>query len=169
MTQGISIEVIGESASVERMLNILSLALSPEGLVGFLDSTVTPYLEMRAKRRFANEGDDVSGKWAPLTSATQEIRANAGYGPSHPINVRTSELEDYITNSNSHATPDPGGAVLQYPGTSPIGELMEKFELAQKGDWNTVPRPVLGVNEADLGWVLVELAYYVEGVGRAMF
>ena len=114
------------AGGVERMLDQLNAAVSPEGLATFLKVKVEPYVQARAKQRFANEGDDVAGMWAPLTPATQQIRAQLGYGPTGPINRRTGELENYITQTPGLLTYDGMGASIIMPGVEPQGELAKK-------------------------------------------
>jgi hypothetical protein len=147
--------------SVEHVLHRLDIALSPKGLATFLQGEVDPYLRGRAEQRFSTEGDDVVGQWAPLKPATQNIRAELGYGPDHPINVRTGELMDYITQGNAATQMFPWGAGITLPGQPASGELLEKMIRAQAGDERTVPRPVLGMNENDLIAVLLLLARYI--------
>lgn len=138
----------------------LAALLSPVGLQGFLSSTVGPYLSKRAKERFESEGDDVTGRWAPLKEATVTIRSDLGFGGAHPINRRTGELEEWVVQGGWDAYPQMFGASLRYPRNAPIGELRDKVETAQKGksEPSTVKRPVLGVNEKDMIFVLAALA-----------
>lgn len=161
-----------EVASVEKMLLGVFEALSGPGLAFFLQETVTPFLRNRGQLRFTNEGDDVSGKWAPLKPATVEIRSmnpDWGVGGDHPINVRTTELERWITQSDSTVMPNPLGATLTYPGGTPSTSIVDKMETAQKGrtEPKTVPRPVLGVNETDLLFVLSELSLFIAQAAAA--
>lgn len=151
-----------DTRSVEHMLMRLDSAISPVGLVAFLGGTVDPYLRQRASERFANEGDDVTGKWAPLSQATQSIRQQMGYGGAHPINVRTGEMEDYITDSPNNLAAHPWGASLTLPGNEPQGELLKKVRGAQQGENQAPPRPVIGMNERDLAYVLLALYNYVQ-------
>lgn len=164
---GMSISIIGNDAGVQAMLHAVDTALNPVAIAGFLGAEVDPYLRGRARDRFAQEGDDAVGGWAPLREATQDIRAQMGYGPAHPINVRTGELERYITGSPNRITVAPWGAALNFPGNPPAGELHDKLLIAQigGGERNTVPRPVLGLSETDLAWVLTALAFHVQTVG----
>lgn len=164
MTGAINISIIGDTAGVQAMLLHLEQKLYPPNLGGFLTLQVEPFLRTRAGARFQGEGDDVVGNWAPLSAVTQSIRGSQGYGASHPINHRTSELEDYITNSPGGITINPMGATLTYPGTPPSGELAQKVETAQVGrsSPNTVARPVLGMNTRDLSAVLIMLALEIQ-------
>lgn len=166
----IAISVVGEDEGVERMLQVLDTALSPTAIAGFLGFEVGPYLERRARARFAGEGDDAVGQWAPLKPATVEVRETAGYGGEHPINRRTDELMNYITGSGGDASPEVYGASLIFPGKPPMGDLEDKVSIAQQGggEYNTVPRPVLGLSEADLIFVLSALAFHIEGTGKVM-
>lgn len=167
---GISISIIGNDAGVQRMLFALDTALNPVAIAGFLGAQVDPWLRQRARARFADEGDDAVGKWAPLKESTQDIRSQLGYGPSHPINVRTQELENYITNGPNRIDVAPWGASLTFPNGNTPGDLKEKVEIAQigGGEYNTVPRPVLGLSGADLTFVLGALAEHIQTVGRAV-
>lgn len=166
---GIAIQISGNTQGVERMLEVLDTALNPFAIAEFLGVVVGPYLKERARARFASEGDDVVGKWAPLKDSTITIRESQGYGPG-PINSRTGELEEFITGPGNSVQVHPWGATLTFPGTSPIGEMEEKLRTAQQGkDYpSTVPRPVLGVNEADLVFVLTALATHIEDNGRVL-
>jgi len=132
------------------------------GLAGFLGEVVDPYLRQRARGRFADEGDDVTGAWQPLKPATQEIREQLGYGGAHPINIRTHELEAYIVDSPNNLSAHPWGATLTLPGNPAQGELRDKMERAQQGDDRTAARPVLGMNERDLAFVLLALGGFVK-------
>lgn len=121
----------------------------------------------RAAQRFAGEGDDVSGKWAPLLPATQEIRSRGEWpvGPTSPINKRTGELEDYITKSDAQVVAHSLGATMTYPKPTTRKSISQKMKTAQQGRSipRTVPRPVLGLNERDLSAVLLGLAFHVRG------
>lgn len=166
-------EIVGTKHGVERMLAVLDTALSPIGISAFLGGAVGPYLKERARDRFINEGDDVSGRWAPLKQSTVERRERGDWAVSgaHPINVRTHELQNYITQSSWAVTPTPVGASLAYPGKRTSKKsLREKVKTAQQGKTHpsTVARPVLGMNEHDLGYVVAMLAFHVQGTGRWM-
>ena len=156
------------SASVDHMLMKLMLLLSPQGLTTFLGTTVGPYLSKRAGERFEQEGDDVVGKWAELKPATMAIRAESIYpiGPDHPINRRSGELENWVVRGGWHAYPEGFGAAMQYPANLPTGELRDKVMTAQSGrsEPNTVARPVLGLNEADLLFVITAFAASIEAI-----
>lgn len=143
--------------------------LNPAAIVGFLTGAVVPYLQKRGKARFEGEGDDVVGKWLPLTTGTQNIRESLGFPGAHPINRRTGELEEYIVGSSGMPTVMPGfGAGLEWPGTPPGGELAAKVATAQGGASaaenalnDTPARPVLGINEQDMGAVIVMLTLFL--------
>jgi hypothetical protein len=155
---------------VERQMDKLIALLSPEGAMGFLGGSVGPYLKQRAQSRFAQEGDDVSGAWLPLAPATQAIREASNYpvAGDHPINRRSGELEDWVTQGGWNSYPTALGASLQYPARQPTGELRVKVETAQKGKVNprTPPRPVLGVNETDLLFITAAYAMAIEAAGQ---
>lgn len=164
----IDIDLIGDVKYVTKMIDHLDQKLGPQGLTAFLSMTVYPYLLNRAKERFQDEGDDAVGKWAPLAPATEVIRQSMGFGGAHPINVRTGELERYITQGSVSSSVQASGlgAFLQHPANPPSGKkLKSKLKTAQQGDpafGRGVPaRPVLGMNETDLGFIMAAMAFYV--------
>lgn len=163
----LDITILGGPRGVEAMLMRLETALAPPGLATWLEYGVEPIIQLRAKERFDTEGDDVTGQWLPLKPYTQMVRAQSGFPPDHPINVRTGELERYITQSDGDVQMYPGGASMNYPGTNPTGTLADKVSTAQVGsaDGRTPARPVLGLNIHDLEAVLFSLASFIQ-VGR---
>lgn len=155
---------------VEEALDKLIFLLSPTGMTAWLGASVGPYLRKRAGERFASEGDDVTGAWAPLRPATVAIREASNYpvAGDHPINRRSGELEDWVVRGGWQAYPHGIGATLRYPADAPSGELKKKVETAQKGREfpRTVARPVLGINETDMLFVTTALAFSVEEAMR---
>lgn len=154
------------------MLVRLDQAISPVGLTAFLGTRVDPYLRRRASERFENEGDDVTGAWAPLAPSTEYFRETEGFPAAHPINKRTGELEQYIIGEDALVVPLGAGAALELPGRQAGGWLAEKYKTAQQGKSypRTQPRPVLGINERDRMEIMTMLMYFVGDVvgdGRA--
>jgi|KBSMisStaDraftv2_1062788.scaffolds.fasta_scaffold593758_2 hypothetical protein len=169
--QGMSIQLIGDVAGVQKMFEHLDSALNPIAIAAFLGAEITPYLQARAKARFSGEGDDVVGGWRPLSAVTENFRATGraqgmwAVGDAHPINVRTHQLEQYITSGIGNVSPTPSGAILQYPNPSRVTRtLREKIKTAQQGKAQprTPPRPVLGVNERDMTFLLLSLASHIK-------
>lgn len=163
MTATISFDYVISEKDVQSKLWALDTALNPFAIARFLGAEVDPYIRTRARQRFRDEGDDVTGKWEPLHEATWNWRMNEGYPPEHPINKRTGELETYITDSPHNINVNTLGAVLVMPGHPPTGELKDKVSTAQTGrvDPNTRPRPVIGMNEQDLTAVMTMLFLYI--------
>lgn len=164
----IEFDIIGNERGVQQMLDAVNSALSVVGLAQFLHGAVGPWVKQRAADRFKSEGDDVTGKWAPLADTTVAIREGMGYGGQHPINKRTGQLEDYITSGNVGVSSGPGLAVLTYPDNPPSSpSLRQKVETAQVGRTSpsTPPRPILGLNERDLVQVMTMLAFHVQREG----
>jgi hypothetical protein len=164
-------EIVGNDRGVQAMLNTIDSALSPVGLAAFLYGQVGVWVKQRAADRFAQEGDDVTGKWAPLQQTTQDIRESYGYGGDHPINKRTGELEEYITQGQVWVTTGAGVGMLQYPkGVPSTKQLRAKLSTAQQGRTSpqTVARPVLGLNEQDLSVILTMLAFHIEHEGSRL-
>lgn len=165
-TKTLNIQV--DPHEVQILLDRLKLILQPTTLEEFLRVGAAPVLKERAVERFNQEGDDASGKWAPLRFSTQNIRFFEGHNPVWPINVRTGDLRNYVTESNGLALGNGEGATLEWPWPDPSGELMAKFITAQKGKGAqarftagsgfvsqnaafgaTVPRPVVAADETD--------------------
>ena len=164
----IDFEIVGNKLGVQAMLERVDSALSPIGMAEFLGLAIGPWIKARAQDRFDREGDDVSGKWLPLSDTTVEIRENMGFSGAHPINRRTGELEEYVTQGSIGIINGPGVSTLRYPNKPPATKsLREKMTTAQKGRShpNTPPRRVLGLNERDLMHTLTMLAFHVQGRG----
>lgn len=164
-----SFDIHTDSKSAEAILTRLESGVSIQGMAAFLGTVVGPYLQRRASSRFAREGDDaVGGKWEPLRQSTVAIRESMGYGGSHPINRRTGELERYITQGRGDVVLSSEFAQLDFPSSRiPSGELGKKLEYAQTGraagNIPSVPRPVLGLSEADFLFVQAELVFFMMG------
>lgn len=161
----ITVQIVGADASdIYRAFDLLEARLNDTALAGYLKSTMEPFIQQRAKSRFANEGDDASGPWLPLASATENIRASLGYGPDHPINKRTGLLEQYITSTAGNVQPTAGGIEMVYPGTAATGELYQKVSTAQSGKPapKTDPRAVLAVNQTDMAFFQTSLATFIQ-------
>jgi hypothetical protein len=160
-----------DASDALEMLLAIDVAISPLSMSQWLYREMSPFLNMRARARFANEGDETVGNWAPLKEATQDIRESMGYGRDSPINKRTGELENFITGGGNDVSLLPLGAVLTMPGSAASNsELEDKLATAQAGrgfggpapsDPHTVPRPVLGLGGPDLEFALVGLNNWV--------
>ena len=169
MTTGVMFQV--DAHDVIHDLTKVEFALSQFGMSKFLSTNLGPWLQHRATERFMDEGDAASGKWLPLTGATQEIRENMGYPRAHPINKRTGELENYVTGSQWAVTPTPTGAMLTYPGGGQRrqGTIRQKVRAAQVGYGKTPPRPVLAVDETDMIFLMTRMRFHFEDpIGMSM-
>lgn len=165
----LNIQMQLESETLLGLLTRLETAHSPEALTIFMQASIGPYLRQRARNRFANEGDDASGPWAPLADTTRVFRESMGYAPDHPINVRTHALEQYITGAQVGVSPtSTEGAILTFPENPPTGETERKLKTAQYGKYapKTVPRPVIAVNEVDVAFATTALQDYIVSAAR---
>jgi len=161
-----SMQIVIEG-NVDEKLGRLFEVLQPGAIESWLGEVLDTQLHNRVKNRFAKEGDDAVGRWAPLTLATQMIRANAQFGAAHPINVRTGELKSFVEDSPGRVELDTLGATLTLPGSQPGGELGKKFAGAQQGEGTAPPRPVLGMNSKDTIAAMTALELYIRtGVGE---
>lgn len=162
----IDIDIVGGKQDVQSMLEHLDSSLSDVGMQLFMNGRVAPFLRERAEQRFQGEGDDAVGKWAALSAPTQEWRESFGFAPSHPINKRTGQLEEYILNAPAQVTTRAGFALLVWPDAPPSDSLTaKKLRVAQQGwDSPTTPaRAVLGLGETDLLHALTQLALHIQG------
>jgi hypothetical protein len=141
----------------------LNRRVQPASLAAFVHHTVGPFIRRRIDQRFLGEGDDVTGRWHPLTMATQMIRAQKGYPPDHPINRRTNLMHNFLVS-------DPGqtrisGPLIEFTHPQPTGDglMNQKIETAQAGRRRpfTPARPVVGLNTNDMLFVTSELAAYL--------
>lgn len=137
--------------------------LTGDALSTYMRQSVIPWLRGRADARFDSEGDEVSGKWAQLTYATSQIRDWMGYGPYHPINVRTGDLKDFIVHASGGLTQTANSAELTWPGDAVSPLLAEKIKTAQSGKSspNTPARPVIGLGALDEKAITADLAWYI--------
>lgn len=167
MAVGIQITFETDKDGAQAVIDELRDRLENAGLAQFLEKVVEPFIKLRIENRFHSEGDDVTGGWQPLHVATQLIRASYGFPPDHPINVRTSQMKDFLVNSRSDIKNNGADVTLIHPPPTGNKGLDEKIKTAQQGKTKprTPPRPVLGFNENDLLFVTSELAaYLVEGI-----
>ena len=167
----IDIDIVGGRRSVEAMLDHLDSALSEIGMQIFMNGRIAPWLRERAEARFRDEGDDATGRWQALSEPTQEWRAGYGFPPSHPINRRTGQLEDYITSAPSRVVTARGFADLTWPASPPSNPITaKKLRTAQTGADRprTNARPVVALGEADLVHTLTQLAFHIQGWDRSI-
>lgn len=152
------------------MLGLAYSAVSGPSLYRFLDTTASLYFQEEIGLRFAYEGDSKSGDWPDLADSTNEIRSALGFPPITPINIRTGDLENWLTTSYD-VTVGPMSASMDLPGPAPDAILAKKLETAQRGEsagdnpfpnaGSTPPRPVLAVDETDLAELVVLLQGHI--------
>jgi hypothetical protein len=162
-TTNFQVDVNVDSAAVMADIQHLMNTTDAPGLRKFLEDTADPYLQTRVRDRFSGEGDDASGQWLPLKPATESIRAALGYGPAHPINVRTGDMQDYLTNSRADVATLGQGAVLTFPPKGADALTAQKIETAQVGkNWPPTPaRPVVALSVTDEAAIVMDLADYI--------
>lgn len=155
-----------DDTSVDALLKKISAAFSATRSAEFLAGPADEWFRKRVSDRFAAEGDDATGGWAPLAQpATGDYRERGGYGREHPINVRTGELRRWMETEGIVTTASETAAVLSLPGPQPsqVGAL--KFQHAQLGGDSYPARPVLAFNATDFeGVVMAYAAWFAETV-----
>jgi len=159
-----------DDSHLEALMVRLQSALSPIGMQALLRGPVKEHLQKRIAQRFASEGDDMTGPWEPLKDATVALRESQGFPGDHPINFRTGEMYEYLTSGPEDFTGSTTVSVLTMPGDAGSTEVREKVRTAQQGLAypNTVPRPVLGLDEEDAAVILSMAALHLATYPAAM-
>lgn len=163
----IDVQIVGDSRTVENALRGMEEAFDDRNMAFvFLGGMVDPYLRERIERRFAGEGDDVVGQWAPLAQSTIQMRQDQGFGGAHPINERTGVMKRHLLDAPPDTVPHSLGATMWSPGRAVSASTGRKIRTAQSGGTTpegrfVPPRPVLGVGVQDLETVLVLLGQYM--------
>lgn len=144
------VDIQVDPAQVTRLLLRMQIRLQAAGLQMFMTNTAVPWLQRRAAMRFGAEGDDASGRWTPLRKATENFRTRQGFPAAHPINVRTLQMFDFITNAPGGMTGGAGYSSLNWPGArGRVRQIDEKIRTAQGLTPGVVARPVLGLSQRD--------------------
>lgn len=157
-----------DSVETLKLIDKTMEAVGPASLAIFLDATVQPYFAQEIIDRFAVEGDEKSGSWAPLSDATNDIRERLGYPPEHPILERSGDLLHALVEKYDLTLMEPSGAMLMIPGNLDL-ETETKLQAAQVGVPEgqneyygpTPARPVLAVDPTDLASIVGMLQWYI--------
>lgn len=157
-----------DTYQTETMLSRVMRSVGAPSLAAWLAGPVDAYMTDEIVDRFAYEGDNKSGDWAPLAETTRRIREELGFPGSNPINERTGELLDFVMNSREHVA-GTDWAMMQIPGDPGQSELERKLRHAQQGAADnprfpgsvTPPRPVLAVDPTDMEILLKMLEMHV--------
>lgn len=180
---GIDLTILVDQAQAQRAIRAVALATTPGNYARFHYSFTSPYMRSKAKDRFRSHGDTASGPWAPLRDATEEIRENYGFPGASPINVRTHELESFVTGKPGEVQITPLDAGFFFPARPTSRAIKEKLETAQRGKPGgtplfggrqgmgapTPPRPVAAMDATDLIHTLAALEIFLTAeIGRNM-
>lgn len=159
----IDVDVDVDATSVLLMLSNAEDAVSLQHISMAFDDDgpVVAMLQRQVAERFAEEGDDASGEWAPLSPATLDIKERMGYG-DRGTNVRTGRMRAWLLNDSGDVDLAAGGLFFNWPN-EPSGKLAEKFETAQFGSDETgaPPRPVMAADAEDLMAILEIVGHWV--------
>lgn len=167
MSDGLlDVEILGDSRDIETRLAGMQRAFANDQMALWLVAGVDPILRHRTAERFADEGDDISGKWQSLKPYTVDERKRTGFPGEHPINVRTGSLKKHLLESPPRVATHTLGATMWSPGGDGGGDTANKVKIAQQGGktpegWPVPARPVLGVGPMDLEVVLLSLAVHI--------
>jgi hypothetical protein len=172
----IELEVEGDTRSADSVADGLIRAFDPINLAhNLLADNVAEQLRQRIEQRFASEGDELTGPWQELGPYTQEMRAAGGFGPAHPINVRTGAMKRHLLREDVDAYPHSLGATMYLPsrGAGTPAEI-EKVTTAQMGDpkTRTPARPVLALGVQDMELILLAIGVHIaeyQGGGQGIF
>jgi hypothetical protein len=169
----VRVEVDVDPFYTELMVQRVMEVLSGPNLENFLQTQAFPHFQDEIVQRFAHQGDRKSGHWPDLSDATQNIRSQEGFGPDWPVNIRTEEMFNEVTESADFSA-GMASAEMMLPGRGLHGPVVEKLATAQLGKSGnkmsanfgpTPPRPVLAVDETDLEVLLERLnGFIITGV-----
>ena len=167
-----------DTIDVQNMLHLAMMAVDTPSMMTFMNTKVDDYLGNRAADRFAVEGDDASGNWAPLTETTRRIKEALG-APADEINIRTGDLAAWVIET-SDVESNGLGVTLTKPSQEIFSDPVAttKLQHAQQGtDSNplfpgavTPPRPVVALAERDMAtivqmlqaWIMAEVTMGVQ-------
>jgi hypothetical protein len=159
-----------DASSVFAVTGAIELAVSPVGLMMYLQNYANPYFADQIADRFGYGGDSASGPWLPLSDATVKIRHGLGFTDDFAINERTQELLTFVLYERDFDY-IADGASMDVPGR-PYDTLLEKkLYTAQRG-WTQGPdemipgaftpaRPVLAVDANDMAALLWALELHI--------
>lgn len=164
--QRVSVSI--DRGSVDHMLERAWAAVSGPSLEAYLRGPAHRHFEDEIVARFAYQGDKQVGHWPDLADATQNIRAEAGFGPDWPVNIRTEQMFETVTRDADYFMSD-GFAEMTLPGSHASGPVVEKIKTAQAGrESNPIPgfgptpaRPVLAADEGDMAALLFSLNTWI--------
>jgi hypothetical protein len=162
-------EVKVDQTSVQQLLTMSELAVSPPQLVLWMERRVQPYLADKIVERFAYNGTD-GVDWLPLQESTLRIRHSMGQYDDFAINERTGEMMEWLVGNHQIET-DPLGATLTIPGDMGDEVMQKKIQTAQEGrsEFNplfgdvshTPPRPVLAIGANDEKQIMASLMSHI--------
>lgn len=152
-----------DEKEAHQALDHLAKLLSSAELASVLRTEVSPFLRHRTDMNFANQGTRSGGGWKELRPATEAIRYLEGFNPVWPINVRTGEMKNFLSEDPGSVRLATTSATLDWPGPA-SGDIEDKLQTAQHGraDPHTVPRPVIDFNNADVESVLAIFGSWLE-------
>jgi hypothetical protein len=158
---GLNQSIVVKTKDLNAQLDRIMAAVSSQVMDRFFKSDIEEWFVRRGRMRLQAEGDDASGKWRPLKASTIRLRRTKGFGPG-PINRRTGQMDRWLLGGNLRGGPIGDGVEYKFPGDPPTGELLTKVARAQLGDYRTVPRPILAINETDLETVMRKYMNFIE-------
>lgn len=175
----VDLQIEGDSREVHLRLKGLEQAFNPVLMAANLfRRRIHDDVVEQIERRFQSETDPTGKPWAPLAPYTEQMRADGGFGPAHPINVRTGTMKRHLLDSPPSIIPTPGSVTYRHPATPGEGDVPNKIKVAQMGGQqsgfrDTPPRPVLGMDESDLALILwnisLHIADFQPGSGTGFF
>lgn len=160
----------GTFQSVEALLREFEDTMTSESLADFMGKVIYPYLRDQSLDRFESEGDETTGKWAPLSDASERWRRWDGVG-GDDLNKRTGKLEEFIRQAVPTIIRGSDSAILQYPGGLPGDKnTAQKYRVAQQGQAagvdkrrkpKTPPRPIVAVGVEEFAVVSSRLEKFI--------
>jgi hypothetical protein len=142
------VRLVATGASQQEFRRVINALIQwPQKAATEIESEAGWYIRQRFKRNFAEEG--YPDKWAQLRPRTVTERRKLGFGPAHPILVRTGDLMRGVTQvGHAHNISElkRRGAVL----TLTLSSSDERFGRLSGGDETMAARPMVVLGESDL-------------------
>ncbi len=163
--------IVMDASGTEQVVEMIIDRVSGQSLYRYLEGPVHGFFKSQISMNFAGEGSPAGGRWMSLSSATQDIRSQLGYDPSHPVNQRTGDLFEVLTKE---ADFNFGGdnAEMSLPGKAgqafPVREKIKTAQMGRSAEENPIPefggtpaRPIFGITTFGAERILAGLSDWI--------
>jgi len=154
-----------DPSKVHKLFDAVDDAIGDYALLAWMNTSLADKFEEEAVERFSDGIDRRTGVWKPLADSTERIRAQQGYDPDWPINIRSGELFHHVISHDARKVPGGVEFITPKPTSDTITQMkMEHATFGSPAGANplpgagaTPPRPVVGMDEQDAEEILYRL------------